>query len=344
MVRTAVAFLVLLLVAEPVIPATCAYRTIAGPAVTFRGNGTPVSQSVFNGPQAIIAASDGSIYIADTENNRIRRISPDGIISTVAGTGQPAFLGDGGAALQAALNQPAGLALAPKGGLYISDTGNNRVRIVLNDGTIQTVAGEGHARFAGDEGRATSASLNRPTELTVDTEGNLFILDSGNNRVRRVGTNGIMTTAAGSAGRDDYNANTPCCEPAPPTAPGVSVPLFNPHWVRAAADGAIYISDDLALRRLDNGGALSTTIFYARLSVEQALSGAVPVADLQIASSLPLPQPDGTLILVTTLQQIRIEGGTASPFHLPNEGFSQQVISPDPSTGGFVVLNPLDGS
>jgi len=123
--------------------AQCAYTTLAGHATTFAGDGVPVSQALFHNPGGIAAGPDGSLYIADTGNNRIRRIDKSGMIQTVAGTGQPSFAGDNSPATAATLNGPTGMALGPDGALYFSDTQNNRVRALRPDRTIITVAGNG---------------------------------------------------------------------------------------------------------------------------------------------------------------------------------------------------------
>lgn len=333
--KNLVPFLALSVAASPVSWAQCSYQTVAGSAVTFSGNGVPVAQSVFNNPSSIVAAGDGSIYIADTRNNRVRRISPSGIINTVAGTGEPGFSGDNGPAAQAFLNQPAGLALGADGTLYIADTSNNRVRAVRTDGSIVTVAGQGQATFAGDGGPAIMASLNLPTGLAVDATGRLLIVDSWNNRVRRVERDGTIMTVAGSQGRDDYNYAVPCCQAAPETAPGPSVPLYSPTAVRVGADGEVYISDTLALRVLDTTGSLSTYVFYNQGYSPQVTSS-TPVANLQIFSAIPIPVTDGSLVLLTPTQVLDVVNGVASPLNVALLGFYDGAS--DPSTGGIVVL------
>ncbi len=132
----------------------------------------------------------GNLFIADTFNNRIRRVSPDGIISTVAGNGIRGLSGDGGPATNAAVAFPRGLALDTAGNLFIADTLNFRIRRVSPDGIISTVAGNGTERFSGDGGAATSASLVRPQAVAVDAAGNLFIADTFNHRIRQVSPDG----------------------------------------------------------------------------------------------------------------------------------------------------------
>ena len=142
----------------------------------------------------------GDLYIACWNNNRIRKVDTNGIITTIAGNGSRAYSGDGGAATNASLASPYGVALDGSGDLYIADSGNNRIRKVDISGTITTVAGNGNGKYAGDGVAATNASLYAPSGVAFDMAGNLHIADSSNNRVRKVDTNGTITTVAGKAG------------------------------------------------------------------------------------------------------------------------------------------------
>jgi hypothetical protein len=289
----------------PIFAVECGYRTVAGRAVTLQGNGVPVSQSLFNSPRGVVGARDGTIYIADTRNNRIRRITADGTIQTIAGTGEPAFAGDGGPATSAALNQPQALALSSDGTLYIADTANQRVRAVSQDGVIRTVAGEGHAAFGGDGGSAVRASLNMPLSVTIDATGNLYIADSVNGRIRRVGADGMITTVAGTQGLDDYN-------PVPPPATAATIPLDNPTRVSAGSNGDLYIADGVGLRHLDKSGQLTTVVAYATLG-EQTTVTPTPVGNVKIRAATPIPLPDGSLVLVAATQALRVSDGLAYP-------------------------------
>jgi len=153
----------------------------------FSGDGGPATQAALSGPLDIALAPDRvALYIADTGNNRVRRVAPDGTITTVAGNGSAGFSGDGGPATQAALNAPSGVAVDPGGNLYIADTANHRVRRVAPDGTITTVAGSDTATAVGDGGPAGQARLVSPWGLAADADGNLYIADQGDNRVREI--------------------------------------------------------------------------------------------------------------------------------------------------------------
>jgi sugar lactone lactonase YvrE len=138
--------------------------------------------------------SAGNLYIADCWNHRIRKVSPDGTITTVAGTGTPGFAGDGGPASSALLAYPHGVKADTAGNLYIADTNNQRIRRVSPNGIITTVAGSGSSGFSGDGGPATGGQLDFPYDVAADTSGNLYIADQGNYRIRKVDRNGIMST------------------------------------------------------------------------------------------------------------------------------------------------------
>ena len=143
----------------------------------------------------------GNLYIADTFSDRIRRVDSTGTITTVAGSGERGYSGDGGPAVQAQLAIPSSIALDGDGNLYIADRFNHRIRLVDSTGTITTVAGTGEEGFSGDGGPATEARLGSPSGVAVDGDGNLFIADFSNHRIRRVDAAGTITTIAGTDGR-----------------------------------------------------------------------------------------------------------------------------------------------
>jgi sugar lactone lactonase YvrE len=150
------------------------------------GDGGPGAQAQLNMPQGLAVDSVGNVYIADTLNNRVRRVSADGTITTVAGAGE------------IALNLPTGLAIGFGDTLFIADTGNNVVRQIGLDGVIRTVAGSGEAGYRGEAGRAADAVLHAPGGLALDGEGNLYVADTLNQRVRRIDVNGQIVTVAGT--------------------------------------------------------------------------------------------------------------------------------------------------
>jgi DNA-binding beta-propeller fold protein YncE len=176
--------------------------TVAGTGEAgFSGDGGPATQARLNFPFYVAIDAAGNLFIAELSGCRVRKVSPEGTISTVAGTGKAGFSGDGGPATQARLNDPHGLAVDRAGNLFISDLNNQRVRKVSPEGMITTVAGNGQLGFSGDGGPAIAARLNWPGGLAVDLAGNLFLADHYNHRIRKVSPDGLITTVAGS-GRD----------------------------------------------------------------------------------------------------------------------------------------------
>ena len=173
--------------------------TIAGNGTRgYSGGGGQAGSAELNGPAGLATDSAGNLFIADNFNQRVFKVTPGGVISTIAGNGTPGYSGDGGPATTAQLNEPWGVAVDSAGNLFIADLVNNRIRKVTTDGVIHTVAGMGAAGYSGDGGPATMAQLNYPVGVTVDSSGNLFIADSGNNRVRKVATGGTIGTVVGN--------------------------------------------------------------------------------------------------------------------------------------------------
>lgn len=194
------------------------------------GDGGPATKAWLD-PTGVAVGSDGSIYIADESNSRVRRVGPDGIITTVAGNGNWVYSGDGGPATSASLD-PRSVALGPDGSIYISDL-NSRIRRVGPDGIITTVAGNGNCVYSGDGSPATSASLCDPFAVAVGIDGSIYIADAGNNRIRRVGPDGIITTVAGG-GQMYFGGDG---------GPAISSSIYNPYGVAVGPDGSIYIAD-----------------------------------------------------------------------------------------------------
>jgi sugar lactone lactonase YvrE len=201
---------------------------------------------------------EGNLYIADTGNNRIRRVGRDGIITTVAGIGRRGYGGDGGPAGLALLNSPAGIAVGFGDSVYVADTGNNRVRMISADGTISTVAGTGEPGYAGDGGLASQAVLNSPQGLAVDAEGNVYVTDSFNDRIRKIDLGGVVTTIAGD-GVPSYSGDGQ-----PATQAGLS-PATGPlngagEALALDREGDLFVADagNNSVREVDVGGVIRT--------------------------------------------------------------------------------------
>lgn len=173
--------------------------TVAGTGVAgFSADAIAAKGAAISLPTGIVVDLAGVIYFSETNNNRIRKIATDGIITSVAGTGAPGIFGDGGQATVAKLNHPVGLALDSAGNLYVADQMNNRIRKISSDGIITTVAGKGTPGFSGNGGPATSAELRYPSGVAVDASGNIFVADTSNSRIRVVVENRTISTVAGT--------------------------------------------------------------------------------------------------------------------------------------------------
>jgi uncharacterized protein (TIGR03437 family) len=221
--------------------------TVAGIGTCcFSGdNGPPASAQVY-GPKGVAVDSAGSLYIADSLNNRIRKVS-NGVTTTVAGNGTQGFSGDNGPATSAQLNSPAGVAVDSAGNLYIADTWNNLIRKV-SGGVITTLAGIGASGFSGDNGPATRAQLANPVGVAVDSDGDLYLADNWNHRVRKV-SNGVITTVAGNAVIGFSGDN----------GPAASAQLVDPKGVAVDSAGNLYIADGVGSRiRKVSSGVIST--------------------------------------------------------------------------------------
>jgi serine/threonine-protein kinase len=216
----------------------------------FSGDGGPARAAHFGCPIGIVFDADGNAFLTDHLNNRIREIDHRGTIETVVGTGRGAYGGDGGPATDASLLGPSCLAIGPDGALYICDRDDGTVRRVGADGVITTVAGTGERGYSGDGGPATRAKLDQPEGLAFDTDGNLYISDSANDRVREVDADGTISTFAGD-GKDGNEG-----EDVPATTGAVD----DPNGLAFDANGNLYVSavDAHVLRRIDPDGIITT--------------------------------------------------------------------------------------
>jgi streptogramin lyase len=222
-----------------------------GTVSTFAGDGTPdfggdggaATAAHLRFPSGVSVARDGGVLIADTGNNRIRRVAPSGIITTVAGDGTAGFSGDGGAATAARLDTPFGVAAAPDGGVLIADNENHRIRRVSPSGTIVTVAGTGTLGYSGDGGPATSSALAFPMSVTVAPDGSILVADMYNHRIRRIRPAGRIDTLAGTS-TAGFSGDG---------ALATTAQLTSPMGVAATPDGDVLIADSSnhRVRRVD---------------------------------------------------------------------------------------------
>jgi hypothetical protein len=217
---------------------------------SFSGDGGAAVNAGLSNPDGVVVNASGNFYIADNSDNRIRKVDTNGIITTVAGNGIGGYSGDGGPATNASLRNPYGVGLDAAGNLFIADYNNNRIRKVDTNGIITTVAGNGSPGYSGDGGAATNASLNLPHVMVVDATGNLLIVDYGNSVLRKVDTNGIITTVAGN-GSPGYSGDN---------GVATNASLNFPTGVSLDSVGDLFIADYLnqVIREVDTNDIITT--------------------------------------------------------------------------------------
>jgi uncharacterized protein (TIGR03437 family) len=208
------------------------------------------ANAAYMSPFDVATDSAGNVYIADAAHSAIRRVTPAGIVSTVAGNGLPGYSGDFGPATSASLNGNLGMAIDSAGNLYVADTNNNCIRKIDTSGMITTVAGNGHAGFSGDGGAAFGATLASPHGVAVDSVGNLYISDSMNSRIRKVTPIGIISTIAGNG----MVGNTG------DEGPALNATMTNPWGIALDFAGNIFFADWLnnTVRKVNTAGVITT--------------------------------------------------------------------------------------
>ena len=218
----------------------------------FSGDGGPATAARLAWPAGLAFDSAGNLYIADEQNNRIRQVTPGGVIQTAAGNGIAQFAGDGGPATAASLGLPDGVAVDASGNLYIADTASHRIRKVTTGGTIQTIAGSDPYGSSGDGGPAALAQLINPRSLAFDQAGNLLLTDSSAHVVRRITPAGIIQRVAGT-GQDGTSGNG---------GPAVAALLDLPWGITVDASGNVLIGDGYAIRSVDASGTIQNVSSY----------------------------------------------------------------------------------
>ncbi|SVB45313.1 uncharacterized protein METZ01_LOCUS198167, partial [marine metagenome] len=213
-------------------------------------SGAKATETLIGSPAGIAFDSGGNLYFSDHGNSTIYKIDTNGGISIFAGIRSSGYSGDGGAATSAKLSAPAGIVFDSNWNLYIADTGNDRIRKVDTNGNISTFAGTGTEGYSGDGGAATSATFNFPYRVTFDSNGNLYIADYFNNRIRKVDTNGNISTFAGSS-EGGYSGDG---------GAATSAKLSSPSGVAFDSNGNLYISskNNHVIRKVDTSGNIST--------------------------------------------------------------------------------------
>jgi trimeric autotransporter adhesin len=215
----------------------------------YGGDGGLATDAQLSEEIGVATDSMGNLYIADSGNRRIRKVTADGVITTVAGNGTRGYGGDGGPATSALLDYPVAVATDLAGSIYIVEYFNNRIRKVTADGIISTVAGNGGLGFSGDGGPATAAKMYNPTGVAVDADGNIYIADKGNTRIRRVTTGGVIDTVAGGGSGNSSGDG----------GPATNARLSYTLSVAVDSAGNFYFSEeDHSVRKVSGNGIIST--------------------------------------------------------------------------------------
>jgi sugar lactone lactonase YvrE len=223
--------------------------TFAGTGTAgYSGDGGSATLARLYAPTGIEVDSSGNVYIGDAGNHTVRKVVPGGTISTVAGTGTAGYNGDGIAATSARLYGPNGVALDRRGNLYITDTSNNRIRKVTPGGTISTYAGTGVAGYTGNGGAATSAQINGPSGIDVDSRGELYFSDEVNHRIRRVDGAGVINRAAGATSTGGFAGDG---------GSALTATLNSPYGLVIEPDGDVKFADgdNYRVRRIERQAA-----------------------------------------------------------------------------------------
>jgi uncharacterized protein (TIGR03437 family) len=239
----------------------------------FSGDNGPATSAMLNDPEGIAVDGEGNLYIADASNSRIRKVSPAGVITTVAGNGNVVDAGDGGPAASAAVDRPAGVTVDSAGNLYIAE--GRRIRKVNAAGIISTVAGTGVLGFSGDGGPGASAQIRGANGMAVDRFGNLYFADTSNQRVRKVDTAGIITTVAGGIAGFSGDGGL-----------AVNALLRVPHDVVFDTAGNLYVSDtgNFRIRKI-SATATPLSASPSSLSFSYTIGGATPASQAVSISS-----------------------------------------------------------
>jgi hypothetical protein len=263
---------------------------------TIAGNGTPAysgdgglaTSAALNDPLSVPVDATTNLFIADCSNNRVRKVALNETITSIAGNGTGAYSGDGGAATNAELSYPSGVAGDAIGNLLIADNGNHVIRKIDTNGIITTVAGNGTASYAGDGGPATNAALFYPAAVAVDAAGDFFIADQHENVIRKVDVGGIITTVAGN-GYSGYYGDGGCA---------TNAALNSPSGVAADAAGTLFIADqgNNVIRKV----SFNSTVLSPTLVLNNVSAANVGVYDLVVSNPYGSVTSSVVNLLITT--------------------------------------------
>jgi NHL repeat len=290
--------------------------TIAGSyeATGESGDGGTAVAATLDSPAGLATDLSGDIYLADTADNVVREITTKGIIRLVAGNGREGYRGDRGPATRAELDNPQDVAVNTAGDVFIADTVNNVIREVTPRGEISTFAGNGRAGYRGDGGPADQAELTSPTGVAVDSLGNLYIADAGNNVVRRVSANGIISTVAGNVAADQAKGGLGGFSG--DGGPATSAQLNSPEGVAVDRSGDLFIADTFnnAVREVTPNGLISTLVNSAGTAGRAGDGGPAASAELNTPFAVAVDNSTGNVLIAdTSNNRVRIVTGLPVP-------------------------------
>ncbi len=312
----------------------------------FSGDGGPATDAKLNGPYALVLDALDNIIFADGYNHIVRKVTPSGTITTIAGFHTLAgYSGDGGMATDALLNNPVGIAIDKFGNIYIADDHNNAIRKINTSGTMSTIAGHTTAGYSGDGGPAIAAELNLPIGVGVDTAGNLFIADANNNVIRKVSKTGIISTYAGTGIIAGYSGDG---------GPATAALLDSPTRVNFDEANNLYISDyyNNVIRKVNPVTRIITTVAGNGYGAGTSGTTGGYSGDDSLAINANLYLPHGVafdqyhrMYIADRLNAVIRRVGPkpavdhASVSNISGEVIAQLNVYPNPSSNGEIMVN-----
>lgn len=303
--------------------------TIAGGGLgQFGLDGVAATDIGLNWARDVATDAAGNVYIAEQDTNKIRRVTPGGLITTVAGTGTAGFSGDGGPASAATLNGPNGVAVDADGAILIADTGNTRIRRVSTTGVITTIAGTGTAGFSGDGGPATDAQLNFPARLAVAPSGDIVFSDVSNHRIRKISPSGAIATVAGT-GTAGFSGDG---------GPATSAELHLPGGLAFDRGGNILIADanNGRVRRVTPTGTITTIAGNGVLGPSSGDGGFATAAAMSPADVAT--DDAGNILVADTNHRVRRIASTGIIRTLAGNGTGTSTGDGGPASAATVFL------
>jgi uncharacterized protein (TIGR03437 family) len=297
----------------------------------FAGDGGPAIDAELNNPEGVAVDAAGNVYIADTLNHRIRMVTPDGNIHTVAGNGNAGRSGDGGQALDAELNHPEGVAVDAAGNIYIADTFNQRIRMVLPNGRIFTIAGS-VAGYTGDGGAAVSATFTFPTSVFVDSQGNVYVTDSGNYVIREMSPSAVPAPGGAPAIKAGGVISASGFGGFPAISPGSWIEIYG---ANLAADARLWAAGDF------EGSTAPTALDRTMVTIAGQNAFIEYVSPGQVNAQVPSNIPSGTQPLI-----LSTAAGISSAFNVTVVSTQPALYAPSQLvTGGkqYIGALMLDG-